>query len=198
VTRSTALARTPWAAALLASLAAAAVLASDTAPLEYLDEQTAATITAVERPLVFAYPRQDLAANARDYATLAAAAVNRSGKVDYVLIVYFWSTVDPRLRADALPAGAPLVLEADDRRFELGLRGHSAQEAGIGTPVHAPPGRSAVPDVYATDLAAVRFIAAARRLALLADSKGTALRYELWEDRRASLRAFVRRMSGED
>jgi hypothetical protein len=44
----------------------------------------------------------------------------------------------------------------------------------------------------------VRFIAAARHVALLADSDGTTLTYELWTDRRASLRAFVRHMSGED
>ena len=108
--------RTGWLAVLLASCACAA-LAGDKEPQEYLDEDTAATITVVGEPLVFAYARRDLAANARDYVTLAAAAVNRAGKVSYVIIGYNWSTVDPRLRPDPLPAAEPLVLQADDRRI---------------------------------------------------------------------------------
>jgi len=189
--------RTGWLAVLLASCAAAA-LAGDKEPQEYLDEDTAATITVVGEPLVFAYARRDLAVNARDYVTLAAAAVNRAGKISYVLIGYNWSTVDPRLRPDPLPAAEPLVLQADDRRIPLTLRGHSAHEAGIGVPVHAPPGTNALPNVYGSDLATLRFLAEARHLALEAESSGTPLGYELWEDRRAALRRFVQHMNGEN
>jgi hypothetical protein len=173
-----------------------AAAADATEPTEYLDDETAATITVVAQPLVFAYARRELAANARDYATLAAAAVNEAGKVHYVLIVYFWSTVDPRLRTDAPPGAEPLALQADDRIIRLGLKGHSAHEAGIGVPVHAPPGAAVTPNVYATDLATLRFLAEAHRLVLRADSDGTPLPYELWEDRRPALRAFVQRMAG--
>lgn len=168
------------------------------APREYLDDQTAATITVVGEPLVFALPRPELAANARDYATLAAAAVNRAGKISYVLIAYFWSTVDARLRTDPLPAAEPLALQADDRRLALTLQSHSPRDAGIGERVHAPPGSAAEPNVYATDLATLRFVAAARRLSILAESNGAPLTYDLWQDRRPELRAFVRHMSGGD
>jgi hypothetical protein len=188
---------TRWLALWLAALAARA-LAGETPPREYLDEETGATVTAVAEPLVFAYPRRHLAANARDYATLAAASVNRGGRVEYVLIVYFWSTVDPRLREEPMPTAEPLAIQADDRRIVLRLRAHSAREAGIGLPVHAPPGATAPPNLYTTDLPAVRFMAAARQLALLADSNGTTLSYSLWADRRAALGAFVRHMSGAD
>jgi hypothetical protein len=190
--------RVTWPMAVLLALGAWGALASDKQPQEYLDERTAATITVVGAPLIFAYPRTDLAANARDYVTLAATAVNRSGTISYVLIGYFWSTVDPRLRQDALPAAPPLVLQADDRRIELTLRGQSAREAGIGEPVHAPPGAAVTPNVFATDLAALRFVSEARRLTVLVDSGGTLLRYELWEDHRAALRMFVHHMSGAD
>jgi hypothetical protein len=166
-------------------------------PREYLDEDTAATITVVGEPLVFALPRRDLAANARDYVTLAAAAVNRAGKISYVLIGYNWSTADPRLRRDPLPAAEGLALRADDRRIELTLRGHSAHEAGIGVPVHAPPGASVAPNVYGTDLATLRFLAESRHLSVEADAGNTVLSYELWEDRRAALRRFVQHMNGE-
>jgi hypothetical protein len=83
---------------------------------------------------------------------------------------YFWSTVDPRVRHDPLPDPEPLVIQADDRRIALKLRGHSAHEAGIGLAVHAPPVGTAAPNVYGTDLAVVRFLASARHLALLAES----------------------------
>ena len=184
--------------AVLAALGAGAALAGDKQPREYLDEQTAATITVVAEPLLFALPRPELAANVRDYVTLAAAAVNRNGKVSYVLIAYFWSTVDPRLRRDAMPSPEPLVLQADDRRIELKLRGHSAHEAGIGMPVHAPPGAAVTPNVYGTDLATLRFVSEARRLTIVAESDGGPLAYELWEDRRTALRAFVHHMSGDE
>ncbi|MBV8742852.1 MAG: hypothetical protein JOZ12_13770, partial [Sinobacteraceae bacterium] len=75
-------------------------------PQEYLDKQTAATISVVDKPLVFARDRPERAVHARDYATIAAAAVNMQGKTDYVLIAYFWSTLDPH---DELRS-------ADDRR----------------------------------------------------------------------------------
>ena len=187
--------------AVLLALAAGAVLGAakqTKQPQEYLDDETAATITVVAEPLVFACPRPELAANVRDYVTVAAAAVNRNGKVSYVLIGYFWSTVDPRLRRDALPQPEPLVLQADDRRIELKLSGHSAHEAGVGLPVHAPPGSGALPQVYGTDLPTLRFVTEARQVTLIADSAGTGVIYDLWEDRRTALRAFVRHMSGED
>ena len=60
--------------AVLAALGAGAALAGDKQPREYLDEQTAATITVVAEPLLFALPRPELAANVRDYVTLAADA----------------------------------------------------------------------------------------------------------------------------
>ena len=190
--------RRAWPLGVLLALVSCAALGASNEPQEYLDEETAATVTVVGQPLLFAYARTDLAANVRDYVTLAAAAVDRNGKISYVLIAYVWSTVDPRLRREPLPSAEPLVVQADDRRIELHLQGHSAHEAGIGMPVHAPPGDPVTPNVYGTDLATLRFIGEARHLSLLAESGGNEVTYELWEDRRSALRAFVRHMNGED
>jgi hypothetical protein len=184
--------------AVLLGLGSYVALAGSKPPQEYLDEETAATITVVGDPLVFACAQPNLAANVRDYVTLAAAAVDRNRKISYVLIAYFWSTVDPRVRRDAMPSPEPLVLQADDRRIELKLRGHSAHEAGIGMPVHAPPGAAVTPNVYGTDLATLRFVSEARRLTIVAESDGAPLDYELWEDRRTALRSFVHHMSGDE
>ena len=185
-------------ATLLGLLSLSAVAGNGAPVHEYLDEETGATVTLMTQPLVFAYARTDLAANARDYATLQAAAVNRSGKVDYVLIAYFWSTVDPRLRQDALPNPQQLLLQADDRLIRLSLRGQTAREAGIGMQVDAPPGASSPPNVYGIDLDTLGFIAASRRVALVIDTDPSALTYDLWEDRRPALRSFVQHHRGQD
>jgi hypothetical protein len=190
--------RNPAAIAALAALLLAPACAADREPLEHLDPDTGATVTVVAQPLVFANQRTELAANARDYVTLAGAAVNRGGKVTYVGIAYFWSSVDPRMLGAPLPAPEPLILQADDRRLELRLQGQSPRDAGIG--VVQPPTRRAAgpPSVYGLDVATLRFIAEARQLTVLAESNGTLLPYPLWEDRRAALRSFVRHMSGSD
>jgi hypothetical protein len=172
--------------------------AGDSPPREYLDEETGATVSLQIEPLVFAYSRRYLAANARDYVTLQAASVNRSGKVSYVLISYVWSTVDPRMREEPLLIPEQLLLHADDRRIQLSARGQTAREAGIGMTVDAPAGSSGPPTVYGTDLATLRFIAESRHLALALDTERSTLIYDLWEDRRADLARFVRHMSGAD
>jgi hypothetical protein len=189
-------ARVSTALAALLVLGTCSALPGEKEPREYLDEDTAATVTVVGEPLVFAYARPALAANQRDYVTLAAAAANRNRKISYVLIAYFWSTVDPRLRREPLPSPEQLVLQADDRRIELHLQGHSPHEAGIGAPVHAPPGADATPNVYGTDLATIRFIGEARQLTIVVDSDPAPITYELWEDRRVALRNFVHHMDG--
>jgi len=51
--------------------------------------------------------------------------------------------------------------------------------------------------VYGTDLGTLRFIAEARSLTMTADSDGVPLSYQLWEDHRMALRAFVHHMHGD-
>jgi hypothetical protein len=181
---------------LLQTLGACAATPAENGPTEYLDEKTAATVTTVRKPIVFARERRDRAANARDYVTLAAAAVNRSGKITYVLIAYLWSTVDIR-GAPRADTAETIVVAADDRRIRLSLEGTRAADQGIALPVHAPPGQIAVPNVYRTDLATLRFIAAARHVAIQAGVDDTAPVYELWDDERDALVAFVKFMYGE-
>jgi hypothetical protein len=183
-------------ALLLLALGASVARAGDE-PREYLDDTTAATITVVSEPMVFAAARPDLAANVRDYVTLAAAAVDRSGRMSYVIIAYYWSTVDPRLRRAPVPAPDPLLLQADDRRIRLSSGGQTAREAGIGMAVHAPTGSDAPPHTYPTDLATLRYICEARRLSIIADTELEPLgAFALWQDGRPALREFVRHLNG--
>ena len=171
---------------------ATVALAAANEPLEYLDEETGATVTAVGRPLVFVHDRSGFLGPAGDYVTLAAAAVNQSGKITYVLIAYFWwSGVPPK--AELAPAAVdPLAVQADERAIQLVLRSATAREAGISRPIHRPRLGTATPYVYAIDLPAMRFIAESHQLALHVESEGTSVNYELSEDRRVALKEFLR------
>jgi hypothetical protein len=164
-------------------------------PTEYLDEHTGATVTIANKPLVFARERSERAANMRDYVNLSAASVNRGGKVEYVLIAYLWSTLDPRF-ADVLNADS-MLLVADDRRIVLNANGKQPSDLGIAETVQAPPGQNLKPMVFATDLATLRFIAAARKVALQVVAGEDAYGYDLWEDQRAALGRFVEFLNGQ-
>lgn len=180
-------------------LSACSAIPSADAPQAYLDQSTAATITVVGRPIVFARERPNFAVHMRDYITLAAASINRTGKIEYVLIAYFWSTFDPHGRDGEAGARYPddLIVVADDRRIHVARLDRSAHDAGIEERVHAPPVGSGPPAVYRTDPATLRFIAAARNLSAQSRTGDTELEYELWEDRRAALSAWVHHLHGE-
>jgi hypothetical protein len=173
-------------------------------PEEYLDNETAATVLIAARPLVFARDRPELAVHMRDYVTLAAASVDRSGRTDYVLIAYFWTTLDTHGREGesgslegADPSSRELLIVADDRRIRLRAASLSAHDMGIGQAVHAPPSRAAVQVLYRVDLATLRFLAAAHHLGLLQDANDPTSSFQLWSDRRPALSALVKSLSGQ-
>jgi hypothetical protein len=193
-----------WAAIFLWALSACAELPSADAPREYLDKDTAATVNVVGRALVFAHERPERAAHMRDYVTLAGAAIDRNGKVNYVLIAYFWTTFDAHgLEGESFKqrtlgvAAKPIVIVADDRRILLKPQEANAYDAGIGSAVDAPPGHEVRPWVFGTDLPTLRFISAARRLAVQTDPEDPSALFQLWADRRDSLKSLVRVLSGE-
>jgi hypothetical protein len=162
---------------------------------EYLDEQTGATVSAVDRPLVFARDRSERAANQRDYITLVAATVNRGGARSYVLIAYVWSTLDPRYEPARVDPET-LVVVGDDRRIRLDANGKSSADLGVARGIDAPQGRAARPLAFPTDPDTLRFIAAARNLEVQAKVDDAIVSYTLFDDQRRSLDRFVRFLDG--
>jgi len=159
-------------------------------PPEYLDPDTAASVTTVTTPIVFARAHQDVAANARQYVTAAAVSVNRSGHYEYVLLVYLWSTVDPRLGADRHP-GQNVILLADDRAIRLVRDSRSLHQVGISAPLHAPEHARGQPRIYRTDLEALSFVAQARRVRLLLEGDEDPRPFDVWTDGRGALKQFA-------
>lgn len=112
-----------WLGSLLCAIALAALAACTPAPLrapiEYLDERTGLTLSIVDRPMVLARERREVAANARDYLTIVAVIRDESGKLTPLLLVHRWSTIDARVAPSSAGAAPPLVLVADGRDIRL-------------------------------------------------------------------------------
>ena len=159
-------------------------------PPEYLDPETAAQVTTVSAPLVFARAHQDVSANSRQYVTVAAVSVNRSGHYEYVLLVYLWSTVDPRLGVARHP-GQNLILLSDDRAVRLVRDSRGLREVGISRALHAPEHIRGQPRIYRTDRETLQFVAAARRVRLLLEGDEDPRPFEVWADGRRELAEFV-------
>jgi hypothetical protein len=90
-----------------------------------------------------------------------------------------------------------MIILADDRKIQLAKTDRSAREAGIDEPVHAPTVGAGLPNVYHADQAMLRYIAAARTLRVQTLTGNTELSYDIWDDRRAALAEWVRRLAGE-
>jgi hypothetical protein len=177
--------------AILLALSLTACSFAPEKPAEYLDPDTAASVTTVTAPIVFARAHQDVAANARQYVTVAAVSVDRSGHYDYVLLVYLWSTVDPRLGVDRHP-GQNVILLADDRAIRLVRDSRSLHEVGISTPLHAPEHMRGLPRIYRTDRETLKFLAQARRVRLLLEGDSDPRPFDIWEDGRSALAQFAK------
>ncbi|MFI4891471.1 MAG: hypothetical protein ACHQIL_13155 [Steroidobacterales bacterium] len=181
--------------AMIGVLAALAACASrpPAAPREILDEQSANTLMVVAAPIVFARERSDVAARAHDFATVVAVEIDASGVYSPYLLLYRWSTVDPRMSPPP-PAGAgALRIIADGRvvdlspldRFPVGL----AKNRELSVPNHG----DVLARAYKVDVATLRFIAASREIMLRLPQEPLDIPFRLWEDGRGALGEFVSR-----
>lgn len=190
---------------LLLACCAARASAADLAPTEVLDERTGATLTVVHEPLVFALERSILAANARDYVSLTAAEVDRSGHIQVYLIGYIWSTIDRRNRGvQADLAALPLELTADGRLIRLKPAAEFPKDFLDDEKMLAPKAAHLQRAAYLTTREALRYVAESKHLAVSfvaepadgdpeSDAALDAERevYESWGEGRKALKAFV-------
>jgi len=163
---------------------------------EFLDERTGTTLSVVAEPLVFARERIDVAAHARDYATLVAVEVDNSGKYREYLLLYRWSTVDPRMSAAPDPQAGELKILADGR--EIGMMPVEQMPVSLSRrrELHLPPQGGVIAHAYPVDTATLHFIASSRTLAVLMPQEPLATPFQMWEDGRQALEQFAQRASG--
>jgi hypothetical protein len=182
-------------ALLFAALGGCAVTAQEGAR-QYLDETTGDTVLAVAAPIVLARERTDVAAHARDYATLVAVAVDRSGRYEQYLLVYRWSTVDRRMSPPPAAAAGALRLLADGRQIDLAPEARLPVDLGRRVNLRVPAHADLVARAYAVDPATLQFIAASRELRLVMPQETLGVPFTLWEDGRGALARYLGHISG--
>jgi hypothetical protein len=180
-----------------ASLSLAAALAScvsgPPAPKEVFDEQTAATLLVVAKPLVFARERSDVAAHARDYATLVAVEDDRSGEYTDYLLLYRWSTVDRRMSPPPAAEAGALRILADGRAIDLKPLDRLPVGLNKRRELHLPEHGDVTAHAYRVDVSLLHFLATSRELSLRMPQEPLDTPFGLWDDGRPALDQFLRR-----
>lgn len=160
---------------------------------EYLDDETAATVSVSTDSWIFARERPDLAVNARDYVTVTPVQTNRGGQRTLYLYCQLWSTIDRRRDKSIVPSTAALALAADDRRFPLPSGAPDLRRLGFGrAPVEREhPGAEI--RLAVIDIDALRFLSGANELKVTA--AGDEMDYFLpWKIDRSPLLDFLHRV----
>jgi hypothetical protein len=154
------------------------------APREYLDEKTAATITAVADPWIF---NREGAPPQLDFVHLYAIDVNRMGDHrKYLVVVKYWPA--PELSSADIPT-LELGLSRDGLRLEPG--GDDPRDLGIGQPIDPSAPRSAKSWFYPIDKAGLAAVSKAQALSLTLVLGDTRAPYVVWRDGSAALSEFA-------
>lgn len=160
---------------------------------EIFDEENASTLLVVAKPLVFARERSDLAAHARDYATLVTVEIDRSGDYSEYLLVYRWSTVDRRMLGELDPNGGKLRIVADGRVLEFQPLDKLPVNFAQRRELHVPTHDDVVPRGYKIDPAILNFIADSSELLVRMPDDPLDAPFTLWSDGRPALKQFMQR-----
>jgi hypothetical protein len=177
--------------ALTALTACTSLPAAD--PREILDEKSGNTLLVVAEPLVFARERTDVAAHARDYATLVAVEIDNSGKYSEYLLLYRWSTVDRRMSPPPDPHAGELRILAEGRVIDLMPLERVPVDLSQRRELHVPEHGDAITRAYPVDVTTLRFIAASRELTVHMPQEALNTPFEIWEDGRMALAKFLQR-----
>jgi hypothetical protein len=159
---------------------------------EIFDESDASTLLVTAKPIVFARERSDLAAYARDYATLVAVEIDISGDYSDYLLVYRWSTVDRRMLPPPDPAGGALRIVADGRVFNFNPIDKLPVNFAQRRELHIPKHDDVVPRGYKVDAETLHFIATSQELSLRMPQEPFDTPFKLFEDGRRALLEFLK------
>jgi hypothetical protein len=161
-------------------------------PREILDETTGNTVSVVSMPLVFARQRNDVAAYARDYATLVATEIDQSGTYHDYLLLYRWSTVDRRMSPPPeLEAGALRII-AEGRVFNLTPLNFMPTGLENRRELYVPPHGDIVAHAYAVTADMLRYLAGSAELSVQMPQEPLSEPFTLWKDGRKALGEFAK------
>ena len=167
---------------------------------EFLDQRTGASVTIVRQPLTFALERTTLAAHSRDYVSLSALEVDRSGQAHLYMLGYFWSTIDRRTGATGPnPTDTSILVFADGRPIRLTPILPLPKDLEANPQLLAPETARYEEAAYQVTWEQLRFISNSKvlKLQIVADKEdddAEAETYEIWTDARRALGRFVARI----
>ena len=168
------------------ALTLCACVSAPPGPREYLDEQTAATITAAAQPLIFVNqnsgPVTRDSNRPRDYVELYGIDVNRMGTHRQYIALLQWLAPE-----GANPQAPALELAVGTDTLHLEATVQDPKELGIAQPLAQAYSSVARWWYYPTDPATLKRIASAHELRLTLDAPGGRSSYEMFSDGRAQL-----------
>lgn len=184
-------------ALLLAFALAACVSLPPPEPVEWLDERSGVSLGVVAKPVILARERRDVAANARDYLTLAAVERNAAGRRDLLLLAHRWTTIDRRVDPPDDAGARALVLLIDGRDFWLEpLPGAVEGELRPRPELHAPTVVAVRTVAYRLTRATLDAMAMGHDvIAFFADARGSPP-FHLWRDGKDALQRFAASLDG--
>ena len=159
---------------------------------EIFDESDASTLLVAAKPIVFARERSDLAAHARDYATVVAVEIDISGDYSDYLLVYRWSTVDRRMLPPPDPAGGAMRIVADGRVFDFKPVDKLPVSFTQRRELHMPKHDDVVPRGYKVNAETLHFIATSEDLTLRMPQEPLDAPFKMFEDGRRALLEFLK------
>jgi hypothetical protein len=159
---------------------------------EIFDESDASTLLVAAKPIVFARERSDLAAHARDYATVVAVEIDISGDYSDFLLVYRWSTVDRRMLPPPDPNGGALRIVADGRVFNFKPIDKLPVNFAQRRELHMPKHDDVVPRGYKVDSETLHFLATSEDLTLRMPQEPLDTPFTVFEDGRRALLEFLK------
>jgi len=152
-------------------------------PREYLDEQTAATITVVADPWIFTRKN---APPQLDFFNLYAIDVNRMGDhKKYFVVVHYWP--GPEMNVSA----PKLNLSSGSQQLQLEATAEDPRKLGIAQPLDKSAPSSARSWFYPVDQAALQTIATNRQLAAALLTEKATADYAVWRDGSNELSEFA-------
>jgi len=158
---------------------------------QYFSKSNGATITTLAKPFSFYRQEPLLAANSRDYIYVGPVEINEAGQREYVLWLYYCSTID-RDRPAATDVSGSVFLIIDDTPMEL-VQAHNVRLAysADGAP-YAAPVAGGYAAFYRVTQDQLRHLAQAGQIRLVADARSqNADEYTVWSGAEEGFRLFA-------
>ncbi len=177
-----------------AGLLASCVTQSKYTHAQYVDEMTGVTVSTMLVPITFYRENQAIAVNTRDFASLGAVQINRTGDRNYYLWLGLWSTIDRSFTSEAgyRPGNGILQVFVDDRKLVFERYTEHVRKIGTAKPVYAISDPNTRTAFYRVTIDELRLMAESDYLSVAAGDASESLRtYSQWDAGNQSLVDFV-------